>query len=164
MKKYFFYGFICIFVAGFFIFSLNGVMSNGNKSCKIYFVDKKLHRLIPTEFECAKTPEKSAQKVIGQIICGWDKNPEILRIFPNDNSLISVSVSKNTATVNLSGKLSDYIIKNKEEETLAVYQLVNSLTSIDGIDYVQFTIDGERKKKFVGFLDMREIFKPDYDI
>ena len=36
------------------------------------------------------------------------------------------------------------------------------LTAIEGIDYVQFTIDNEVRKSFIGFLDMREIFTADY--
>ena len=45
---------------------------------------------------------------------------------------------------------------------LIVYQIVNSLTSIDGIDNVRFTVDGKVKKEYAGFIDMRETFIPDY--
>lgn len=52
--------------------------------------------------------------------------------------------------------------QSRELEKLLVYQLVNSLTSIEGIEYVQFTVDGDTKKGFAGFVDMREIFVADY--
>jgi hypothetical protein len=71
-------------------------------------------------------------------------------------------VTGNTAYVNLLGELSSHINKNPETEGLVIYQIVNSLTSIDGIDYVRFTIDNEVKKHLLGFLDMREIFTADY--
>ena len=45
---------------------------------------------------------------------------------------------------------------------LMVYSIVNSLTEIDGIVNVRFTIDGRVQKDFVGYLDMRETFIPDY--
>ena len=51
---------------------------------------------------------------------------------------------------------------NRDLEYLFVYQIVNSLTSIEGIDAVNFKIDGKIQKKFKGFVDMREVFVPDY--
>ena len=45
---------------------------------------------------------------------------------------------------------------------MMVYSIVNSLTNIDGIVNVRFTVDGERQKDFLGFVDMRETFIPDY--
>lgn len=153
---------LCL-LTGFFILS-HGQASTNTDDCLIYFVDRQLHRLIPLPFPSSKTPDKTAEKLISEIIAGKDNNPEILRLIPDVKDIISVQVSSRTAYVNLSGELISHINKNAETEKLFVYQIVNSLTSVDGIDYVQFTIDNAVKKDFLGFLDMREIFTPDYDI
>ena len=52
----------------------------------------------------------------------------------------------------------------RECELTTVYRSVNSLTGLDGIVNVRFTIDGKRQKDFKGYIDMRETFIPDYFI
>ncbi len=162
MKKIISVTLICL-LTGFFIFNQGQAqIPKNSEDCRIYFVDRRLHRLIPLPYSQLKTPEKTAKEMITDIIEGKDKNPEILRIVPNIENSINVRVKSGTAHVNLFGGLSSHISKNAETEWLFVYQIVNSLTSIDGINYVQFTIDDKVKKEFLGFLDMREIFTADY--
>lgn len=160
MKKFFSIGLICL-LAGFFIFN-QGQAQTDTEDCRIYFVDRRLHRLIPLPFSSQGTPEKTATEMVSAIITGRDSNPEILRLFPNIENSITVNLSGRTAHVNLSGELASHINKSAETERLFIYQIVNSLVSIDDIDYVQFTIDNETKKEFLGFLDMREVFTTDY--
>ncbi len=162
MKKIFSILLICL-LAGFFIFDYGQAQtSKDTEECRIYFVDRRLHRLIPLPYSPLRTPEKTAKEMILAIIDGKDANPEILRLIPDIKDSITVRVSSGTAYVNLLGELSGHINKNAETERLIIYQIVNSLTSIDGIDYVRFTIDNQVKKEFLGFLDMREIFTADY--
>ena len=136
---------------------------NTNSACNIYFVDRQLHRLIPTPILPERNAEKTAKKIIEEILQGRDKNTAILRVIPNIKNSISITLSDNTAYVNLSGALPSVINKNSETERLIIYQIVNSLVSVDGIDYVRFTIDGKEQKNFLGFLDMREIFTANYN-
>lgn len=165
MKKTFSILLICLLTA-FFIYDYGQAqnLKNNTKNCSIYFVDRQLHRLVPLPFSSLKTPEKTANAMVSNIIDGKATNSEILRLFPRLEDSISVDISGNTAHINLLGKLSSHMNKNAETETLFIYQIVNSLTSIDGIDYVQFTIDNKVQKHFLGFLDMREIFTANYDI
>ena len=161
MKKIFFILLLCL-LAGFFLFNHGQAETlKDTEKCSIYFVDRRLHRLVPLPFSPLRTPEKTAREIISGIINGKDSNPEILRLFPEIKDCISVRVISNTAYVNLFGELSSHMNKNPETEKLFIYQIVNSLTSITGIDYVRFTIDNETKKDFLGFLDMREIFTAD---
>ncbi len=165
MKKLFSFIFVCLIVAGFFIYnfeSFTPVSSNGG--CQVYFVDRQLHRLIPTFISPEKSKENTAIKIVSEIISGRDNNSGILRIVPNIEDSISVKVSGEIAYVNLSGELSETLNKSRDTETLFVYQLVNSLVSVDGIEYVTFTVDGETRKDFLGFLDMRGLFTADYDV
>ena len=73
-------------------------------------------------------------------------------------------MKKNKAYVDISSDIAGNAEKNPENERLIIYQIVNSMTSVDGVEQVLFTIDGKVEKKFMGFLDMREIFTPNYDI
>ena len=51
---------------------------------------------------------------------------------------------------------------NRDIEKLFIYQIVNTLTSIKGIRFVKFTIDGVIHKDFIGFYDMRDTYKFTY--
>lgn len=156
---------VCLIISGFFYYNTErSVYVSSSSGCQVYFVDRQLHRLIPNFILPEKNKEKTADKIIGEIIRGRDSNSEILRIVPNIEDCISVKVSGEIANVNLSGGLTEKLNKSRDTEKLFVYQIVNSLVSVDEIEYVSFTIDGEVKKDFLGFLDMRGLFSADYDV
>ena len=75
---------------------------------------------------------------------------------------MSVRVKNNTAYVNLKDEFIENMPDNKNHELLMLYSIVNSLTSIDGIDTVKFLFEGEEKKETIAGIDMREVFIPDY--
>lgn len=165
MKKIFVLFCLCLTACVFFSAKGRQAVTTNDTTYQIYFVDRKLHKLIPTAFETkSQSSKKIAREIIESIIDGRDYNPEILRIIPNMENLITIHVKKDCAYIDISGELRGKITKNKENERLFIYQLVNSVTSIPEISFVQFTIDEKKQKDFLGFLDMREIFKPDYDI
>ena len=156
---------LLIAVASFYSFKDKELVTVSKDNIpQIFFVDRKLHRLISHDFPEDGNPDTLCKKLVNNIISGRDENREILRLIPNEKGIISVKVKNDSAYVDLSETLISKISKNPENERLVVYQLVNSLTSVDGINYVTFTIDGKSRKDFLGFLDMREIFTPNYDI
>lgn len=164
MKKLSSFLVVCL-IAGFFIYNSHYTAPvSSDNSCQVYFVDRQLHRLIPTFISPEKTVEATAKKIVSEIIEGRDSNSAILRIIPKSEDIISVEVSGEVAQVNLSGELISKINKSRDTERLFVYQLVNSLLSVNGIENVAFTIDGKSQKDFLGFLDMRGLFTADYDV
>lgn len=143
------------------------VSGNGSDTeyvtAQIYVVDASLIRLISLDCDLVENDTSvMASEMLTKLIDGFDDNRKIRRIMPEKRQAMSVKVEGRTAFVNLRTKYFEQLPQNKEFEQLFIYQTVNSLTSIDGIDYVRFTVDGEVRKKFAGFLDMREIFSPDY--
>ena len=132
-------------------------------SAHIYYVDHSMLRLIPvnTSFE-KTTKEKAAKQMIKKLIEGQDKNPKILRIIPKKENCIEVKIKDNRVIVNFKKEFIKNKPENKIHGLLAIYSIVNSLTSIEGIDTVTFLIDGKSEKGFVHGLDMRETFIPDY--
>ena len=99
-----------------------------------------------------------AREVIAALIRGFDENPKIRRLIPKIRGCMSVRVEGNTAHVNITNAM----VKNHPEgrilEQLTVYSFVNSLTSIRGVDNVQFTVDGKIRRDFMGYMDMRGAF------
>ncbi len=130
---------------------------------KLYFVDAQMLRLIPLKVYIRdSTPQKEAKIVLDELIRGRDDNPKIRRLIPDIKNCMSVKTDGKMAYVNIKSKMAENHPDGRDLEILTIYSIVNSLTSIDGIDSVRFTIDGKRQKDFKGFIDMRETFIPDY--
>ena len=144
------------FVVGFF-------SPKEDKLTKIYFVDASIQRLIPTEYSLKqKSTQASAEFVIKKLLEGQDENNKIARIIPRVKNGLSVNMKGRTAVVNMTEEFVKNHSSYRAHEILTVYQIVNSLTELEGIDNVKFTIDDKIKKDFKGFIDMRETFIPDY--
>ncbi len=156
MKRMLFFCCLCFLVI--FGLSYQSKKEHTAPVSEIYYTDRVLRRLVPMPLVLPDDTKKAADEMINAIIDGKDYNRDILRLFPKKRDCITVTVSGDTAYVNLSGQLREAVPKTREAEYLAIYQIVNSLTSINGITNVRFTVDGDTCKNFLGFLDMREVF------
>lgn len=137
----------------------------GKDKVFLYFVDRQIMKLIPIEHYISPgSTLKCAQQVINELIEGRDYNDNIRRIIPNNKKVLEVEVEKGVATVNISTEYLKDIKDGRFIEELFVYQIVNSLSSVYGINRVKFLIDGKVQKNLFGSLDMREAYIPDYYI
>lgn len=155
--------FALILCIGFGTVIVSRSVKTDSADVKLYFVDSQMMRLIPVITQIPKTtPERMAQHVLDSLMEGHDDNPKIRRLIPYKKHGLTVKLDNQTAYVDIDS----YIVQNhpdgRDIEMLTVYSIVNSLTEIDGIVNVRFTIDGEIQKDFMGYLDMRETFIPDY--
>lgn len=132
-------------------------------TARLYFVDAEMLRLVPVEMQLPETnPQRMAQRVLDELIEGRDDNPKIRRIIPKIKRGMTVKVRDGCAFVNIKKEVRDNHPDGRDLEILTVYQIVNSLTELDGVKTVRFTIDGEVTRNFMGHIDMRETFVPDY--
>ena len=145
------------------IIFINAKPGQAVSTAKIYYVDRRMHRLVPMETRIKTSDTAECAEIVLKKIAEGRDSDEITRFIPTD-SKISVKEKNGTACVDLPSELARTIPKNRENEQLFVYQIVNSLTSIAGINSVTFSIDGKEMEKFMGFLNMREIFTADYDM
>ncbi len=130
---------------------------------QIYYIDHSMLRLIPVDMNLGKlSKERAAKVMVEKLIEGKDNNSKILRVIPDEKNCISVSVDKRTANVNFNKTFIKNKPANKIHGLLMIYSIVNSLTSIDGIDTVKFYVDKKQQKNFIPGIDMREVFIPDY--
>lgn len=162
MKKIF----VCILVLAASAVLCGGIITGKSKKdikAEIYYVDHSMLRLVPVDVNFSKTTKKAAaEQMIEKIIDGRDGNSKILRVIPKSKGCMSVRVEKNTAVVDIKESFLKEQPENRVHGLLAVYSVVNSLCSIEGIDTVKFFVDGKSEKGFVSGLDMRETFIPDY--
>ena len=129
------------------------------ETIKLYVIDAEMMHLIPTEITIKETDTHGeAREVIAALIRGFDENPKIRRLIPKIRGCMSVRVEGNTAHVNITKAMTKNHPEGRVLEQLTVYSIVNSLTSIRGIDNVQFTVDGKIRRDFMGYMDMRGAF------
>lgn len=164
MKKRFtvFFAAIVIFCTG--CAAGNAVMKNGleGETVQLYCVDADLYKLVPYDITLEPmSVQKSAEKIVNDLVYGM-RYEKIRHIIPEVKNGVTVRVDGTTAYVDFSDEMVQNHPGDVDSEMLTVYSLVNSLASLDGVDAVKFTIGGEEKQKFKGFLDMRETFVPDY--
>lgn len=162
MRKISYFIMICMFALSF---ASCGTSSQTMASTKVqvYFVDSDMLRLIPTDvYTTEKNPQKAAEIVVQELIQGRDDNYKIRRLIPNIKNAMTVRVKGKIAYVDLSPEMVEKCQDGRDLECLTVYQIVNSLTSIEEIVNVRFTIGGQIQRDFKGHIDMRETFIPDY--
>lgn len=162
MRKISYFIMICMFALSF---ASCGTSSQTMASTKVqvYFVDSDMLRLIPTDvYTTEKNPQKAAEIVVQELIQGRDDNHKIRRLIPNIKNAMTVRVKGKIAYVDLSPEMVEKCQDGRDLECLTVYQIVNSLTSIEEIVNVRFTIGGQIQRDFKGHIDMRETFIPDY--
>ena len=125
----------------------------------VYYIDSELLMLIGVPTYCeGENNQEIAENILLKLRAGQDFNKKIKRQIPDIDNGMTVRVSEKTAFVNLSSEFVEKHAEGRIPEKLTVYQIVNSLTSVDGIDFVKFTINNKESKCFKGFIDMREIF------
>ena len=129
------------------------------ESVRIYFADAQIMKLIGVETQVEKGDAESvANEVVSVIIEGHDDNKKIRRVLPKVKNGISVKVNDGIAYVDIKEEMVQKQEKSRVVEAMAIYSIVNSLTGIEGIEAVNFSIDGMPRKEYAGFLDMRRTF------
>ncbi len=144
------------------VFSGGGADARETRTAEIYYIDRDLVMLVPIEVTLdEETLAGQAREVISKIIEGKDTNERIRRFIPNVKGSINVRIDRNRAYVDLSRSVVEAIPDTYDAQILTVYSIVNSLTSIDGIDMVRFRVDGSEKNPF-RYIDLRETFITEY--
>ncbi len=157
----------------FFLIIIGGIVSlavacnraddTPKTGAEVYFVDMRLNRLLPFETQIIDAnTEDMARGVINAIIKGRDDDLTIRRVVPDIADGLKVYVKDTVAYVDIDSKIKRELNHNRDEERLFIYQIVNSLTSLKGIRFVKFTMDGAIHKDFLGFYDMRDTYKFTY--
>ncbi len=81
--------------------------------------------------------------IIEELIAGPKLDGNIKTV-PAETKIRNIKTEDNICYVDLSSDFINKISGNKEQESLAIYSIVNSLTNLSNVNKVQFLIDGEK--------------------
>ncbi len=129
----------------------------------LYFGDKQAMYLIPEEREVVKG-SKSLETVIIEELTKGPKNPDAVKIMPQDAKLLSVSVVNGVAYLNFSKEFQTKHVGGSAGESMTLYSIINSLAKLTGIEKVQFLLEGENREAILGHIDTTRPIAPDWKL
>lgn len=133
----------------------------------LYFTDAQATQLFEEKRFVPKGDAKDVSDMANIAMGELMKGPisgHLISPLPKGVKAPKVKLEKNTAIVDLSKEFVERHPGGSTGETLTIYSIVNTLTSIKGIDQVQFTIQGKKVEEFKGHLDISQPFTANPDI
>ncbi len=124
-------------------------------SFTLYFPDSQSNKLVEeSKKNIYANPNVTKEYYIVDELINGTTNENLYSAIPQSTKIINVETDNRICYVNLS---SDFVTKQPDDlqtNTLAVYQIVNSLTALDNVDAVQIFIDSKKTKGFKNDLDL----------
>ena len=120
----------------------------------LYYPNDEMEFLLPEIRVISKTNKKIEELVVAELLKGTTKK-SLKTIISNNVKPLSIEIIDGTAYVSLSSNILDREYSEKEE-AFVVYSIVNTLTSIQGVEKVQILIDGKSKDVLYKHYSIRE--------
>lgn len=158
--------------------SLVGYMDNGSfvenpgkqinsilqKNITLYFADKSGTKLLKENRTVHYSTNKSLDKVVLEELIAGPKNTEKMQAtLPTGTNIVSISVVDGICYVNFDDTFQNNL-NNSLKEQVILYSIVDSLTSLSGVEKVQIAINGETKGKFKYNYELSSMYEFDDSI
>jgi germination protein M len=131
-----------------------------NEVVTLFFADDQAEKLVAEEREVKKDQLPAA--VVEELIRG--SKTGLGRTIPEGTKLLSIQVEDGVAYVDFSQEFKDNHWGGSAGELMTVYSIVNSLARLDGIDRVQFLLEGEVQEELLGHMYYGEPIEPDWNL
>ena len=131
-----------------------------NATIDLYFANEAGDGLIRETQEVYYNSNISIEKLVMEHLISGPKSKEAQGTIPKETKLINVAVVDGSCYVNL-----DENFKNQNYEILesvVIYSIVNSLTSLEHIDRVQISINGDTSGKYRDDFELSQMYEKDY--
>ena len=129
----------------------------------LYFGDKQAMYLEPEERKVTRGNRALEEVVINELIKG-PQNPKLTKTVPQGTKLLSVQVVDGTAYVNFSKEFQRNHWGGSTGEIFTIYSVVSSLARLDGIQKVQFLLEGKKMETLAGHMDLTGPLAPRWDM
>ncbi|MGI5984839.1 MAG: GerMN domain-containing protein [Clostridiales bacterium] len=141
------------------ILLFNTITSPKKAQMRLYF-PKTSGSALGAEYHTISFDEdNSAERCILDILLKGPTSADLKNAFPEGVIVLSVYTQDGVCSVSLSGLPAEDSVPTKKDAELAVYSIVNSLTSLANVKSVQILIDGEQVQSLWGFDISRPLIK-----
>ncbi|WP_170240353.1 GerMN domain-containing protein [Thermosediminibacter litoriperuensis] len=125
----------------------------------VYYADKDRNYLVPVTY-AIKNPnlstEEKASYALARLLEGPGPDKKLGRIFPDNVTLKNFYIRDTIAYVDVGKDLLLDLLDESHLEKIAVESVVQTLTSIEGVEKVQFLIDGKVMGSIAGHVNIGE--------
>lgn len=125
----------------------------------LYFADDQAMQLVKEKRKVTKGDEPLEEVVIRELIKG-PAQPGHNRTVPEETKLLSVSVVDGVAYVNFSKEFKTKHWGGSTGETMTLMSVTRTLCELEGIEKVQFLLEGDKMDTLAGHVDTSEPLEP----
>lgn len=115
----------------------------------IYFANEEGTLLIPEYRKLSLSDDAQIERYVMEELLREPSNSSLKSPIAAGTTLLGVSHSGQTCTVNLSQEFLDNKPKTATEEVLSIYSIVNSLTSLSNVSDVIITVEGQNVYEYL---------------
>jgi len=114
----------------------------------LYFSDSQAEYLVGEKRDVTVNEGEKPEAVVIRELLKGPQTDDLWDAIPEGTKLLSVNTKDGLCTIDLSGEFVDNSPGGTASERMAVYSVVNSLTSLDGVKKVQFLINGKKREVY----------------
>ncbi len=121
----------------------NSIQNETNESFTIYFANSEYRYLISETRDATLSENETEMAYVMRKLFEGPENEQLKPIIPEGTELLGISNSSGVCTVNLSHEFYENRIDDDYGAYMTIYGITNTLTGLDGIDSVEFLVEGE---------------------
>ncbi|MDR1116681.1 MAG: GerMN domain-containing protein [Oscillospiraceae bacterium] len=114
------------------------------KTATLYFSDGSPNYLTPEARNIVMRENEPPEKYVVEELLKGPANPALSEIIPKGTRLLSIAREDGTCYVNLSEEFLKCVEAGRESEIMALYSITNSLCALEGVEGVNYLVDGSR--------------------
>ena len=112
----------------------------------LYFSDDDAMYLVSEKRDVVINEDDKPEAVVFRELIKGPQTDNLWDAIPEGTKLLSVNTKNGLCTIDLSKEFVDNSPGGTASERMAIYSVVNSLTSLEGVKNVQFLIDGKKRE------------------
>lgn len=116
------------------------------RTVTLYFSDSQAIYVAPEKRDIALNENDSIEEAVLRELIKGPKSDELWGAVPEGTKLISAKTKNGLCTVDLSGEFVENSPGGTASERMAIYSVVNTLTELEGVQKVQFLIEGKKRE------------------
>lgn len=147
--------------AGDFIDALSDVNSYERSELTLYFADAEGEGLVEEKREVMHSSNTSMERLVVEQLLEGPQTEGCQATIPPDTKLLNLSVTDNVCYLNFDAAFLNNTLGGREE--LPIYSIVNSLTQLNTVNRVQFSINGSPTVMFRDVLSLDTLFEQNMD-
>lgn len=128
----------------------------------LYFADDQANKLIAEERDVIPGGKLLAAAVVEELIKGSETG--LGRTIPDGTRVLDLRIEEGVAYVDFSQEFKKNHWGGSAGEIMTVYSVVNSLAHLEGIEKVQFLLEGEQVEELLGHMYYGEPIEPDWNL